>query len=250
MRNNPRLKIYGERNTGTNYLSSLLQTNLDVALLRGTAPPALRYFRHFFSDDERLIDAYFRWSYPFNLGWKHGAASPRSNHPLCPARPTGFLFLVRNPYSWLLSLHKNPYHQSTIKNMGFEAFLDRPWQIHQRDAVAERPFNPIQLWNVKVRSYLDFCDQRKILIRFEDLLERPERWVDQIADKFGAKPTQRYFTNITPSTKTNGVRYDDYREYYRNERWKEKLTAKIVDRINQDLDQDLLTTLGYPCFSL
>ena len=249
MRNTPRLKLYGERNTGTNYLSRLLQTNLDVALLGGTAPHALQHLRRYFSDDERLIDAYFRWSHPFNLGWKHAATSSHSQHPLNPARPTGFLFLVRNPYSWLLSLHKNPYHQSPIKNMGFEAFLDRPWQIHQRDAVAERPLNPIQLWNVKVRSYLDFSDQRKILVRFEDLLENPEHWVAQIAHQFDAKPTQQYFTNITPSTKTDGRRYDDYRDYYRHERWKEKLNTQLVERINRDLDQDLLTRLGYPRLS-
>ncbi len=242
-----KLKIYGERNTGTNYLCRLIETNLQVKLLRGTAPPALRHLRRFFANDEHLIDTYFRWSYPFNLGWKHSAPRPLTEITPYPGYRSlsGVIFLVRNPYSWLLSLHKNPYHQTHADAPGFDQFLNRIWQMHRRDEIVGAPLNPIQLWNRKIRSYLEFAERRKILIRFEDLLEDPKRSISHIAQKFEIQPTDCWFTNIEASTKGSGKDYDGYRAYYRTESWKKNLSADSIRRINKDLDEDLLQALGY-----
>ncbi|NPA93438.1 MAG: hypothetical protein GXO56_07140, partial [Chloroflexi bacterium] len=66
------LKIYGERNTGTNYLSQLVALNLpQVRLLPGVVP---RWLQLFFPRAEAPRDLYFQWTFKRNLGWKHAMA--------------------------------------------------------------------------------------------------------------------------------------------------------------------------------
>lgn len=245
--NTATLKIYGERNTGTNYLTRLIETNLSAELLPGTAPPALSHFRHLSSDEEKLIDGYFKWTYPFNLGWKHAAPRPLNVLSRYPGyrRLSGLIFLVRNPYSWLLSLHKNPYHQTGMASCTFEQFLRRNWLIHQRDEIGKPALNPIQLWNRKVGSYLEAGHASSLIIRFEDLVNEPELWTRRIADQFDSALSERWFTNIEASTKSSDQNHSEYRTYYRLERWKEKLGPISIELINQDLDKGLMDFLQY-----
>ena len=128
----PKLKIYGERNTGTNYLSELVFLNLDVDILPGQTPTIVRSIQEskLFPGDELLRDIYFSLRFHKNLGWKHMLVeSPASlkRYRICSDK-LFFVTLSKNPYSWLLSLFKNPYHQYWKQKPGFEEFLTSPWQ--------------------------------------------------------------------------------------------------------------------------
>ena len=61
-----KLKIFGERNTGTNYLSELINSNLDVHLLKGSLNK-----NSLFTFREWSKDLYFYITSFYNFGWKH-----------------------------------------------------------------------------------------------------------------------------------------------------------------------------------
>lgn len=46
------LKLYGERNTGTNYLTKLIDLNLDIEQLHGVVPSYIMRLQHHFIGDE------------------------------------------------------------------------------------------------------------------------------------------------------------------------------------------------------
>jgi len=104
-----RVKIYGERNTGTSYLEALLVRNLAVDCLRGGVP---RSIRRFFADSERARDWYFQATYRNNLGWKHACLPAESQLAIARTDSTEVLLLTltKNPYAWLLSFYRKPYH--------------------------------------------------------------------------------------------------------------------------------------------
>jgi hypothetical protein len=78
-----RIKIYGERNTGTNYLTQLLKNHLSVEVLLGDAPRTLRWRiarRLPLSKtvratawlwEERFEEHWLERNFETHLGWKH-----------------------------------------------------------------------------------------------------------------------------------------------------------------------------------
>lgn len=92
--------------------------------------------------------------------------------------------ITKNPYSQLLSLYRNPYHGKE-KLSSFESFLISPWKTVGRENHAGAFKNPIEMWNMKNSSYRKlerFASSR--LIRYEDLLEEPTAFINDLAIDF------------------------------------------------------------------
>lgn len=133
-----RVKIYGERNSGTIYLEWLLQNNLDIKM--ATTP---------------------------DLGWKHRLAPVEDELTETVKKDIVFLCLVKNPYSWLLSMHKRPYHHEDLRKLSFTDFLRYSYGDYR---------NPIIMWNLKYQSYVKmqgFVENIQF-IKYEDLLVDPK----------------------------------------------------------------------------
>ena len=244
------IKIYGERNCGTNYLERLIQRNLDVDILPGVAPRWLRRrFRHHPSLRERVIDAYFFMTFGRNLGWKHMLAPDvaRLERSIRPLGRTHFLFLVKNPYAWLLSLHRHPYHHPHPAR-DFDAFIRAAWPTLGRENTARRPFlNPVVMWNQKNASYLRLAREAGgQIVRYEDLVADPEVVINAIARAGGIDRKSDTFVNVEDSVKGEEDRdFTFYRAYYLEERWRAELDPPAIQFINQHLDETLLGDLGY-----
>ena len=152
------VKLFGERNTGSNYLEKLIQINLDdLQYLKGTAPRMLRAFLKplGFYSREKLIDFYFSLTEDKNLGWKHACADMLDLYAAYEKENNQVLFLclIKNPYSFLLSLYKNPYHFNHQCST-FSDFLRKEYTPHYREKSAIQKYkNPIEIWNDKLRSY-------------------------------------------------------------------------------------------------
>ena len=121
------IKLYGERNTNTNYISKLIQLNLDAEEVPGIVPSHVMGFR-IRPGMELIRDIYFSLTYKKNLGWKHTRVKPASELRKYAILKSdiSFLTITKNPYSWLLSLYRNPYHQYHKKKPDFETFLHTP----------------------------------------------------------------------------------------------------------------------------
>lgn len=241
-----KIKIYGERNTGTTYLEQLLVRNLEVESLRGGLPPSIR---RIFPNSERVRDWYFRATRRHNLGWKH-ALVPTANQ-LAKARPDStdllFLTLTKNPYAWLVSLYRQPYHAKR-EYASLAQFLQEPWETVGRENARSAFASPVEIWNHKNAAYLALGDYTNTVhCRYEDLLADPLAFLERLRCDHEIRPRRSPFENIHEATKgrRRAKTFEDYRAYYLGERWRRELDDECIELINERLDDEVTSRFGY-----
>jgi hypothetical protein len=195
-----------------------------------------------------MRDFYFRVTFGRNLGWKHAQAKPADElqrYRIC-SQALSFLTITKNPYSWLLSLYKRPYHQYWSEKPDFETFLSRPWLTVGRENGPRAYASPVALWNKKNASFLQLGRHWPTLhIRYEDLLAAPEQIVDRICATFAYRRSAAQFQNYEQSTKDSAKDSAFYRAYYLAEEWRQELPAPAIRLINERLDDRLLEFFQY-----
>ncbi len=170
-------QVFGERRSGTNYFSALLNDAFEITETRA-------------------------------YGWKHGA-------PVMPCIQDTSLIavVVRNPIEWLLSMHARPIEAPATEGMTFSDFIRTPWQAvykphalrrreigirgfpvargaglqYDRHPIEGRLFsNVLEMRVVKMQSHLGFLHRAPnvAVVRYEDLLVDPARVIRGIADSF------------------------------------------------------------------
>jgi len=204
------VKIYGERNTGIIALEFLVKKNLDAVI-----------------------------SDTFDLGWKHRVAPSDDELSEKIKKDVIFLCLVKNPYSWLLSMHKHPGHHEALKKLSFSEFLRYSYGDYR---------NPIVMWNIKYNSYVNLANsvENHIIVKYEDMLTDQVEFVNLIAGKFGFdKPVFFKHANkrLSNSKKVSSRRFRS--EYYIEEKWRRKLHRRHVNYINEFLDKNLMEKFNY-----
>ena len=247
----PLLKLYGERNTGTRYFTRLVNKNLRVKTLEGGLPWGIRkrikYIKRIMSA-RRLEEIYLYVTFPWYLGWKHMRvmdAGDLRKYRVC-SKNLSFVTLTKNPYSWLLSLHRNPYQKGRLQDLDFETFLNTKWITTPFENAPEIISSPVKLWNIKNAAYLQLKDQLPTMhFTYEILLEDPEKVISQISDKFSLDWKVDKFVNYEKSTKEKDKSLDYYRDYYLQEKWKEDLSARAISIINSQLDDSLMNYFSY-----
>ncbi len=242
-----RIKIFGERNTNTNYMSKLIALNLKIREISGVVPRTILAAQKILPGRERLRDIYFHYTYKHNLGWKHACVKPEQIKGSTVDRKNDicFLTITKNPYSWLLSLHRNPYHQYYGEKPGFEDFLRTPWKTVKRDNTSSLLQNPIELWNIKNNSYLLLSSWECLNITTENIFANPGTVIDQISCKFQIEKKTYKFINYEHSTKEKSKNNTFYSDYYLNERWRDKLSTEAISIINEKIDPKLMAFFRY-----
>ena len=247
----PLLKLYGERNTGTCYLSKIIEQNLHVILIPGEVSGILlkktRKLKRILSE-ERIEEIYFSTMFYKNLGWKHMLvknAEDLCKYAIC-TRNLSIVTLTKNPYSWLLSLHRNPYHHYYSRKQDFETFLTSTWKTLPHENAPGVLKSPIELWNIKNSSYLQLKDHLPILnLKYETIVREPGQVLELISRSFSYTWKVQQFENYDHSTKEEDKNSDFYRDYYLNEKWKEKLSPRSKSIINDQLDDNLMKYFNY-----
>lgn len=258
------VKIFGERNTSTNALRKIIEQNSASRVFpsmadeidpgfRGRLVPWQRlnrvmapFDRHFMTRrTEAAIDRVFATRGP-ELAWKHTAT--RFDHP-GGLEGRLVIFCVRNPWSWILSFYKNPYHILTDKPDSLEGFVDFPWRLAGRDNVPARTLAPMRLYEAKLKSYVDFMDRHGDaticrIVRFEDLILRPEEvWTG--LRRFLKAPAETFMPlTSSPKSKDKDKTIDFYRDYYGRERWRPEVEP-LIPRLQAQVLPDLLARFGY-----
>jgi hypothetical protein len=256
----PILKIYGERNSGTNYLTHLIRCNLDIELLPGVVQkkhmPAIDQKQlhdiarqRNLPEHEVVADISFQETFPINLGWKHAlvkSADSLKKYDIC-SNNLSFLTLTKNPYSWLLSFYRRPYHhQYRGKKPDFETFLTSPWRTVGRENAPPEFSSPIDLWNQKNAAYLQLHQQFPTLnIRYEDLLSDPQGAMEAVSNIASCGWKLRPFVNVEHSTKRGSKDFSFYQRYYLEEQWKEQLSSRAIRIINERLNDEIVEAFRY-----
>lgn len=249
------IKIFGERNTSTNALKQLIEQNSDSEVIPSVASeidlrfaakirlinaiPKGNLFREYY------IDSVFRHA-PLKYSWKHTA----TNFDTVEEFADCFTIInVRHPASWLLALHRRPYHALRSVPKSFERFLSTPWKTLQREGLQQQKMTPANLYNDKIRSYRNFSTRLESIaieyafVRFEDFA------ADQIAVFEQIKPYLVYPSDdpmiVRPGTKDQSQDAAYYKNYYGGEKWRDDLSQAELTLINKAIDWRSLTQFAY-----
>ena len=245
------IKVYGERNTNTIYVSKLIKLNLHVVEVPGIVPPFVLKLQKILPGKELVRDIYFHVTYRNNLGWKHTCVKPLeelSKYKLFKSDLV-FLTITKNPYSWLLSLYRRPYHQYYSDRPSFETFLQRPWKTIGRDNTKTVLKSPIELWNIKNKSYLQLKIENTLNITTENIFKDPEGVIEKISRQLSIKRISERFINYERSTKDKSKDSNYYRNYYLSEKWRDELSSDAITIINESVDKNLMSYFGYRILS-
>jgi hypothetical protein len=246
------LKLYGERNTNTNYLTKLIDLNLEVTQLRGEAHPLVQKIQRRVPGHEWVRDIYFLGTRDQNCGWKHTRlpAVETIRSYSCMRADIAFVSLTKNPYSWLLSLYRNPYHSKfKDRKLDFETFLQTPWKTFLRENCPRVVASPIELWNIKNASYLQLQALNGLNLTTESSLQDPASLIERIASHFSLRRKSPDFVPYEKSTKQSDKDSNYYRDFYLNEKWRQELTAGALAIINRQVDRNLMNHFGYQIIS-
>jgi hypothetical protein len=230
------VQIFGERCSGTSYLTRLVERNFD-----GVEPTRLFGFKHWFIHGHQP------------RGRANRTTDFECLHPLDDSDDTLFLVIHRNPLDWLRSLHARPHHAPGHTNLCFSEFLRKPWLSAENgranplwpDAEGKGYFieeaeDVLHLRSQKIRHFLALEDvvSNVVFLRYEDLLE-DLGVLETVADRFGIPLRHRPLENETVHLGSGDQRtFDGPRRY-------PPITPEDLGFIRRNLDWDLESRLGY-----
>lgn len=222
------IQIYGERYSGTNFLQHLLEKN--------------------------LLDI----SVNYKFGWKHFFI----NGDVENASDFLFIIIIRDPFDWLRSLYKHPYHAAPeIKNASFSQFIRHEWWCVWDEDAGKKPEDPIygsemmferdpstlnrfpnviKLRTAKIKNWESLRERTKnhLFIRYEDLRENPEKYINKISSQFSLAQ-RNDFENITG--------YRGSKQKYKPKEY-DLLSSEDCEFIINELDAEQEMRIGYNIF--
>ena len=254
------IKIFGERNTSTRALRELIVSNQLATVLPGTSGQISRATVRFAKQVQRLEKTLGRRQYPLSEwtkdltfrgcrashAWKHTCTDFKDVSDLA-----GHLVLVcvRHPSSWLLALHRRPYHELVELPKRFESFLEMSWKTLGRDRTNREVLTPPKLYNRKIKGYLALRDAIEsangqfAFVRFEDFA------IDQVGVlrslPLGPEIESRNLVPVRKSTKDPSKDHDYYRDYYGNERWRTNISPDAQNMITDAINWEQLHQFMY-----
>jgi hypothetical protein len=243
------VKIFGERNVGTNALARLIETNSHSRLLPSTEydvdPDASRHaWARQPRERERLLDRIYA-GVPDPSSWKHAATNFADAGAF---ERTLVLFCIKHPAPWLTSLFRHPYHVLGEMPDNITDFLGFAWETPQRERLGGASFRPLELYDAKIRSYLAFAERLDAagiafsFVRSEDLLLDQKNVFRSLAPRLAGARAR--FHMRRRSSKNGWLPLFLVQRYYRQERWRDALRG-VEDVVNRAVDWAALERFGY-----
>lgn len=215
--------VKGERCSGTTYLENLIQHNLKVPVFN-------------------------------NQGWKHGYLSLVTLDSLDKNLFNSLVVMIfRNVFDWLRSFYLSPHHlegsragvwevkttfsefiRREVKNFDCEK-NERFFDIHP--FYMDLPKNVLELRKWKIEHWLNYNKLKKPVyyLRYEDLLENPEKIIKEINDNWFGVDFK--FENCNWYKNSKNIEYKP-KEYF-------KISEEDLEYLVENIDWDLEKKIGY-----
>ena len=259
------IKVFGERNTGTNFLCKLLLDNTNLNCLVHGSNKHLKDLKneliqqHFTKTflnkhlhkqlssliEEQLIDKQRSLEFDSNFGWKHAKINP-DRIKECPLyEKTIFICLIRNPWRFITALHKKPYNLFPNTKSSLVEFINLSFLPNKRDGIKDIfLINPVDFWNIKVNSYFHFKDvsSKVFIVYYEQLVKDPKIVLDLISPYCNVSKELKI---PLKSTKGDDKTYEQYKNETIKYNPKEELGKQIYNLIYEKIDKDLLKKTIY-----
>ena len=263
------IKVFGERNTGTNFLCKLLRDNTNLNFLAHRSAVPLKDLKneliqkHFTKTflnkhlhkqlscliEDRLIDKLRSLEFDSTFGWKHAKINPYRIKE-CPLyEKTIFICLIRNPWRFTSALHKKPYNLFPSTKTSLEEFIKLSFLPNERDGIEDVfLINPVDFWNIKVSSYFHFKDvsSNVFIVYYEQLVKDPKFVLDLVSPYCNVSKELKI---PMKSTKGDNKTYKQYKNETIKYKPKEELGNNVYNLIYERIDKDLLKKTIYKDFN-
>lgn len=255
------IKVFGERNTGTNFLVELLDSNTNLRHLihrdktrnRAELNKLVSAYPRLKKSEisrkiilERITDAKREKDFLNNFGWKHAAINSDKMEKSDLFQDTLFLCLIRNPWRFISALHKRPYNYLPKAKKELRSFIQSPLITTTRDGLEESLLNtPVDLWNKKVASYQHFQrvhPERVMILYYEEIMNDIDHFLLEL--KPFCKVSKQTKIPIS-STKKDKKTFNDYRREVQLYSPLESIGAKCTKLITKKLDKRIFNQTIY-----
>lgn len=253
-----RVKVFGERGSGTNFLNRLIYANFEAEMLVAKAPvsyPEVKLLEGVVIREsapgaagERVADYLHDLTVPSLGGWKHACLTDQNLARFEGVDETLIICIVRHPALWIRSFHKQPYCDFFEEHDDLDKFVRTPWITRSRDELPDLVLEgPALLWRLKLESYLRQVAKRPNvrILRHEDLLTS----LNQVLDLLAPHLVRRRETWGVP--KGHGRTWEEETRDYWNIReelpedpWS-TLSAETAELLRQQIGAQLLDRFGY-----
>lgn len=233
------VQIFGERCSGTNFIHALIERNFDVTVTSDYG------FKHWF-----IPGVHPR-------GKPNRTTDLESRKNLKDSNNTLFLFVFRNPYSWLQSLYLKPHHSEGSKFSDFHSFLRTEWtsgdKIRQHEKWEknhndkffwiESEKNILSLRNLKNAHFFSVMKavQHSLKIKYE-AIATDQSEILELAQMYRLKRRAKKLVEIQNYKGKAG-------ELFKQPNYP-RISLRDFKYINHELNWNLEKEIGYPKASL
>ena len=233
-----RFFIFSERNSGSNYIKSLIKENTYLKI------NATDYGHKHFLPWLNLPSIIY--------------SGPSQYYNFQDNEDCLFIMIFRNPYNWVRSMHKTPWHaDSSLKKISFSDFIRKQWKLKDQvtDAFIQKlmVFNPflekdpkdgsyfanvLKLREAKIENMLLLKDRVKNIyyINYETVRDHPIKVLKEISKIFNINLTKKFH----PITSKKGENQKPYVPSVYS-----PLSIEDLTFINEQLDPQLEKNIGY-----
>jgi hypothetical protein len=246
------LKIFGERNTGSNYLHRVCGQNFLVVMLQGDVQEIWGLGRRIaeqtgnhFTVRQALHDLEIRRILGSDFGWKHAAPDLNAINASEITKYTRFVVLTKHPYSWLKSLHRNPY-SFRPPDPDFSRFIRAEFPVNLSDGWPDpKPCTPPALLRQKALAYRRLIESGHdvVHLRYEDVIQDFDAAMHALSARMYRK-TER-FINFDTDVKGRKRSLSDFQAQYSLAAVRQGLRAEDIAFCEAEIGDDVFSFLGY-----
>lgn len=236
-----RLQIFSERCSGSFFFWALVHTN--ILTLDGRTLAGTDYGHKHFPKWLELPSSIYK-------------GNPQ-RYTFAGSEDTLFLILFRDPYDWLRSLNRNPWHAvSSLDKLPFSKFIRQEWRINPKDSflgrdVEENPYldlnpltgkpfkNVMELRSAKIRTMLEIARlvDNVYVINYETVCNHQEEVLREISECYGLKKKEPFLPVIAYKGMEEAKKYKPVKYV--------PISQKDLKYINRHLDHELEELIGY-----
>jgi len=170
-----KIKLFGERNSGTRYTIGLLERHFEGNVCEGGD----------------------------KSGWKHGLPFVKDGDD---SSRMLYIFVIRDVNPWIKSMIHNPYH-FWYKNMDDFLFGNMRLKLHEYpdSNIEEEDGNIFDIRYKKIKAYKKFYNEVEncIIVNLDTVQKYPKEFLEMISINYGMK--MNVFQNLNKHTKTGKV---------------------------------------------
>ena len=143
--------IFGERNSGTNYIKYVLEANLAIPFTQ------VYGFKHWF------IKGLKPRSRPNTTSdYECIKSIDQSDHTL-------FVYIVRNPFDWLGAMYSRPYHIPRATKTSLLKFIQAPYMSYETNPPSNHGPDSLTPWAIDPKTAVYFIEESDDIIALRNL---------------------------------------------------------------------------------